>query len=161
MLGAAMHSPAICFVACLAAAVAGACTGSGTGGGGGGAQMPCDPFNPQCDGNGYCGDASVSDGGDIINFCVSDACGGATGVVCRGPNFCSFRDNACGHISGEVGRCVLNFELHGGPDPCASPRFPTGQAVCGCDGQIYSDTCAAEHAGVDVSSLAANGCPPP
>jgi len=70
---------------------------------------------------------------------VGDTCGGRAGVC--GPGlFCNFTvDFDCGFADG-MGVCELR------PEVCTRELRP----VCGCDGNDYSNPCAAQRGGTDV-----------
>lgn len=70
----------------------------------------------------------------------SSTCGGFAGIKCPPGLYCEFSDKMCGG-NDNLGTC-----LPPPPDKCGGD----GQ-VCGCDGKVYPNTCAAELAGVDVS----------
>ncbi len=92
----------------------------------------------QIDGGGTPGS---SDGGGSGRMC-----GGFGNLQCGASEFCDFDRNGCG-ASDESGVC------HERPTGCPDNLDP----VCGCDGQVHSNSCDAFAAGVDVN---ANGsCP--
>lgn len=79
--------------------------------------------------------SSTSSGGTPL------ACGGRSGGICGAEEFCDFPDDSCGTFD-TIGRCL---PLPGGcPEDCPG--------VCGCDQQFYCNACAAQQAGVDVST---------
>jgi hypothetical protein len=75
------------------------------------------------------------------------ACGGDTGTVCLGDEFCKAPDGTC--AQGAVGVCT------GKPPAC--PVFKV--EVCGCDGMTYQNVCFSDAAGVTVNHTGA--CAPP
>jgi hypothetical protein len=71
---------------------------------------------------------------------VGEACGGIMGIQCDDGLFCAFPSaTRCGS-GDQVGTCAER------PDACITLYKP----VCGCDGQTYSNSCAAASAGVSV-----------
>ncbi|WP_437662280.1 hypothetical protein [Sorangium sp. So ce1182] len=68
------------------------------------------------------------------------ACGARSGGTCSAAEFCDFPDDSCGTFD-TVGECSARPEVC--PTDCPG--------VCGCDGQLYCNACAAQGAGVDVS----------
>lgn len=75
-------------------------------------------------------------------------CGGPYGGTCPSGQYCEFGNyNICG-ASG-TGTCL--------PAP-VSCLYTSPNAVCGCDGQSYSNECLAQQAGVDVQHQGACGC---
>lgn len=75
-------------------------------------------------------------------------CGGFAGLQCDEGLWCDYRNNFCGGDDFQ-GTCR---EL---PTACTEEVDP----VCGCDGEVYTNECEANAAGIDI---AANGsCEPP
>lgn len=70
---------------------------------------------------------------------VGQICGTRGAGPCPAGQYCDFPDNACGAADGP-GTCAPR------PENCAAVFDP----VCACDGQTYSNLCAAAMAGVDV-----------
>jgi len=79
---------------------------------------------------------------------AGSACGTSELAPCAAGFYCDFPTNDCGAAE-RPGRCAPR------PDSCADIYDP----VCGCDGTVYSNTCAAASAGEDVNS--GGGCMPP
>ncbi|MBK8260316.1 MAG: hypothetical protein IPK80_03150 [Nannocystis sp.] len=73
--------------------------------------------------------------------CGADACG-------RGE-YCDWTGNTCGLSRSDEGACAPTA------DACDDVYAP----VCGCDGEVYSNTCYAAAAGVDINNE--GGCLPP
>jgi hypothetical protein len=69
-------------------------------------------------------------------------CGGRGGASCNADEFCSFAPEAgCGRWDAQ-GTCTRR------PEACITLYNP----VCGCDGQTYSNSCAAANASVSVET---------
>lgn len=66
-------------------------------------------------------------------------CGGLAGLPCREGEYCNFEDGSCG-AADQTGECT---EI---PNACTLEIA----LVCGCDGQTYSNPCAAATVGVSV-----------
>jgi hypothetical protein len=75
-------------------------------------------------------------------------CGGLAGSSCPPGDYCDYPDKMCGGNDGE-GTCT--------PAPLGCPDIY--EPVCGCDHQVYGNSCAADAAGSDVDDL--GGCTPP
>jgi hypothetical protein len=73
-------------------------------------------------------------------------CGGFAGAQCPADEWCDFPRDDCGATDG-TGTCVRR------PLQCGELADP----VCGCDGEIHSNPCDANSAGVDLSAL--GSCP--
>lgn len=76
------------------------------------------------------------------------SCGGILGANCENDEFCDFPDNRCGAADGS-GTCTPR------PKNCLENYEP----ACACDGTVYSNACAANSQGEDISAL--DGCEPP
>lgn len=153
-----------------AAGSGGAAAGSGggaAGGGGAGAgtagaaagqggSPPCESFVPCCDGKGNPVTPTCKNGvpecppGSAFpssGVCMPPSPGCSPTQPCGSDAWCDYPDDLCG--KGAKGVCKQKTT---GCDLTYAP-------VCGCDGKVASNTCAANAAGVDVS--AAGGCAPP
>ncbi|HMR77117.1 MAG TPA: hypothetical protein PKD61_18495 [Polyangiaceae bacterium] len=106
-------------------------------------------------GTGGTGDASstggVSGAGPDFPSCGEQQCGAA--------EFCDFKYDWCSVNVGNGGGT-------GAPRSCKSRGSvcDSEQAVCGCDGNVYENQCAAQHAGVDIGGPGlgqASACKPP
>ena len=75
-------------------------------------------------------------------------CGGLAEDQCAATEFCDYQPSTCGGDD-STGLCELR------PDGCTDEVQP----VCGCDGNVHSNPCEAEAAGVDINTL--GGCTPP
>lgn len=73
--------------------------------------------------------------------------GGAGCGACAPDEYCNWPDGACGPP--EAGECTPK------PDGCGDIYMP----VCGCDGAVYPNDCAAATAGIDITSV--DKCAPP
>jgi hypothetical protein len=70
------------------------------------------------------------------------SCGGFTGAQCGADEWCDFGDNDLCGAADATGVCRPR------PQACDLQYLP----VCGCDGQMYGNACAANAAGTDASS---------
>lgn len=77
-----------------------------------------------------------------VGGAVSETCGGFIGLDCPGDKWCNFDESVapCGNAD-VSGRCVAR------PMGCDLLYAP----VCGCDGAVYSNECAANAAGMDIT----------
>ncbi len=82
---------------------------------------------------------------------VGSPCGGKGAPPCSEGTYCSYPDKICGAADGG-GACTDQGA------PCTT--IPFEGKVCGCDGQVYDDHCAAQKAGVDSSLLGGCTAPP-
>jgi hypothetical protein len=72
----------------------------------------------------------------------SRTCGGLLGGQCAANEWCDFGDNDYCGAADATGVC------HARPEACDLMYLP----VCGCDGQMYGNACAANAAGTDAST---------
>lgn len=85
--------------------------------------------------------------GYLLVFAVSPAlsqtetCGGIAGVECGSGQYCDYAETGTCGEGDQQGVCYPT------PEVCTSNYEP----VCGCDGNIYSNTCIANAAGVSVA----------
>ena len=87
------------------------------------------------------------DGGEPADGGSARSCGGLAGTTCPAGEYCFYSiAQACG-AADATGVCVPR------PNGCVF----TYRAVCGCDGNTYSDSCSAAACGVSVASEVA--CP--
>lgn len=69
-------------------------------------------------------------------------CGGPMSLPCAGQQYCAFPESAPCGTRGAMGTCVRR------PTECAQHCG----GACGCDGEVYCNTCMANAAGVDVAA---------
>lgn len=82
-----------------------------------------------------CNEAGSNGGND-------KTCGGLLGTGCDEGQFCKFPESAKCGSGDQTGTCTAL------PEACDLSY----SAVCGCDGQTYGNSCAADAAGVSVAS---------
>lgn len=91
-------------------------------------------------------DATTTSAGPTTSVSTAATTGGGA-CACGPDEYCDFVPNTCGEI-GE-GTCQPR------PQGCDLVYAP----VCGCDGEVYGNTCGAASEGVDVGP--ADACTPP
>ncbi|RPI42318.1 MAG: hypothetical protein EHM59_18130, partial [Betaproteobacteria bacterium] len=74
-----------------------------------------------------------------------DTCGGLAGLACAADEYCNFPISAQCGAADQTGTCEAS------PQACDAIFDP----VCGCDGQVYGNACAAQQAGVAARLVAA------
>ncbi|WP_366140080.1 Kazal-type serine protease inhibitor domain-containing protein [uncultured Jannaschia sp.] len=72
------------------------------------------------------------------------SCGGIAGLECSEGQYCDYSATATCGEGDQAGQCLVT------PDFCKAQFLP----VCGCDGAIYSNSCVAAAAGVNVATAA-------
>ncbi|MCA9656327.1 MAG: hypothetical protein H6712_08545 [Myxococcales bacterium] len=83
------------------------------------------------------GSSTAGEGGGTTGSTV--VCGENT---CAAQEYCEWNANSCGTQDFDEGSCAAR------PEGCTADENP----VCGCDGQVYSNECVANEAGVDVDA---------
>lgn len=86
----------------------------------------------------------------------SQACGGPTGQLCPDGTYCHERFDLCTDCTTNPNGCGEDPDRPWGlcapqPDPDTCPA--DGNAVCGCDGVVYANACAAAAAGMSLRAL--------
>ncbi len=124
-------------------------------GGAGSCVVPSDPC-PQ-DWQPVCG----CDGSTYASACLAERAGAGVAKAgpCAGtPQGCSLSGKAC--AAGQL--CQVTGCGEAGPGLCVDPKAACSSEdveVCGCDGKVYDDACAAQQASVNVANV--GPCPIP
>jgi hypothetical protein len=130
--------------------------GSSSGSGGSGGDVPCAGIAPCCDSQGnpvspICPGGRPAECPPGTTAPPTGICAPETGCSpsqpCSAAHYCDYPDDLCG--AAELGKCTPK------PQGCDLLYAP----VCGCDGKVHGNDCAARSAGSDVSST--GGCTPP
>jgi hypothetical protein len=112
-----------------------------------------------CGGNVVCPESGCNSGGGggtntststntMTTTTGTHVCGGLGNLPCSPDEYCFFGDGSCG-FADQSGVCM--------PKPMACAVFEAVPwEVCGCDGTVYTTSCEAAQAGVDIS--ANGGC---
>lgn len=89
-----------------------------------------------------CGDLMYCDNG-VCEIATPASCGGIAGLTCAADQWCDY-----GGPTAQCGAADMLGTCQTRPEVCLAVYDP----VCGCDGQTYSNSCAANAAGVDVQA---------
>lgn len=102
-----------------------------------------------CDGNTYDNECFADAAGVSVDHFGACDDGGGGGGDCQTNADCGFSGSFFGQFCRKaIGDCDGVGECSPRPEACLDVWIP----VCGCDGQIYSNTCYAHRAGVNVAS---------